>query len=67
MEKVRVAIIGGSGYSGEELLRLLSQHPYAELTAITSRDNAGRPVGELFPRYTECPLSFIQPELLERD
>lgn len=65
MEKVRVAIIGGSGYSGEELLRLLSQHPYAELTAITSRDNAGRPVGELFPRYTECPLSFIKPDVTE--
>ena len=65
MDKVRVAIIGGSGYSGEELLRLLSQHPYAELTAITSRDNAGRPVGELFPRYSECPLCFIKPDVSE--
>ena len=65
MDKVKVAIIGGSGYSGEELLRILSRHPFVELTAVTSRDNAGKPVGEFFPRYAECPLKFIQPDVDE--
>ena len=65
MEKVRVAIIGASGYSGEELVRLLLPHPQVELTAITSRENAGKSVGEVFPRYAECPLKFIRPEVSE--
>ena len=65
MEKVRVAIIGASGYSGEELVRLLLPHPQVELTAITSRENAGKAVGEVFPRYAECPLKFIRPEVSE--
>lgn len=65
MSKVRVAIIGGSGYSGEELLRLLSRHPQVELTAITSREHAGEPVGAFFPRYAEIPLRFIQPDVEE--
>ncbi len=63
--KTRVAIIGGSGYSGEELLRILLHHPMVELTAITSRENAGKPVGEFFPRYAECTLKFIQPDVDE--
>ena len=65
MEKVRVAIIGASGYSGEELVRLLLPHPQVELTAITSRENAGKAVGEVFPRYAECPLKFIRPDVSE--
>lgn len=46
---VKVAIVGGTGYTGVELLRLLLQHPQAELTVITSRGEAGRPVSDLFP------------------
>jgi N-acetyl-gamma-glutamyl-phosphate reductase len=61
-KKIRVGIVGASGYSGEELLRLLLRHPHAELTCITSRQNAGKPVGSVFPRYMECPLQFIAPE-----
>lgn len=63
MKKIQVAIIGGSGYSGEELLRLLLHHPGVNLTAITSRENAGKPVGEFFPRYGECDLRFIAPDV----
>ncbi len=65
MDKVRVGIIGGSGYSGEELLRLLTRHPGVELTAITSREHAGEPVGTFFPRYAEVPLKFIKPDVEE--
>lgn len=63
--KVRVGIVGASGYAGEELLRLLLRHPGVELTCITSRQHAGAPVGTAFPRYIECPLSFIEPDVDE--
>lgn len=44
MERIRVAIIGGSGYGGGELLRLLASHPGVEVVSATSRKHAGRPV-----------------------
>lgn len=47
MNKVRVGIAGGSGYTGGELLRILLQHPAAEIRAATSRSNAGKPVSEV--------------------
>ena len=46
---MKVGIIGGTGYTGVELLRLLARHPSVRVEAITSREQAGRPVGELFP------------------
>ena len=46
---MKAAVIGASGYSGEELVRLLSRHPKVELCAVTSRSLAGRPVGEVMP------------------
>jgi N-acetyl-gamma-glutamylphosphate reductase len=46
---IKVGIVGGTGYTGVELLRLLAQHPYCELQAITSRKEAGMPVAEMFP------------------
>lgn len=49
MEKVKVGIIGASGYTGGELLRLLAGHPQARVAAVTSRSLAGRAVGEVFP------------------
>jgi N-acetyl-gamma-glutamyl-phosphate reductase len=60
---IKVGIIGGTGYTGVELLRLLSLHPQAELKVITSRSEAGRPVADLFPNlrgYTD--LAFLEPE-----
>lgn len=62
---INVGIIGGSGYSGEELLRLLLHHPGVRLSAITSRENADRRVGEFFPRYSECDLHFMAPDVDE--
>lgn len=46
---IKVGIVGGTGYTGVELLRLLAQHPGAELAAITSRGDAGLPVSDMFP------------------
>jgi N-acetyl-gamma-glutamyl-phosphate reductase len=60
--KIRTGVVGGTGYTGVELLRLLAGHPQVELTVITSRAEAGRPVAELFPNlrgYTD--LAFSEP------
>src|SRR5438445_11619307 len=46
---IKVGIVGGTGYTGVELLRILARHPQSELVAITSRKEAGTPVAELFP------------------
>lgn len=47
--RMRVAIVGGSGYSGGELLRLLLYHPYVEVAQVTSERHAGAPVGRVHP------------------
>lgn len=45
---IKVGIVGGTGYTGVELLRLLAQHPEVELTSITSRAEAGRAVADVY-------------------
>ncbi|MEW6335414.1 MAG: N-acetyl-gamma-glutamyl-phosphate reductase [Thermodesulfobacteriota bacterium] len=49
---IRVGIYGGSGYTGQELLRLLTAHPEAKVTAATSRRFAGMPVAEVYPVFS---------------
>jgi N-acetyl-gamma-glutamyl-phosphate reductase len=49
MDKIKVGIVGGTGYTGVELLRLLAIHPNVELTVITSRGEAGMAVADMFP------------------
>ena len=46
---IKVGIVGGTGYTGVELLRLLSQHPEVQIRAITSRKEAGMPVADMYP------------------
>lgn len=64
---IRVAIIGASGYSGEELLRLLLRHPKLQLACVTSRQNAGKTLAQVFPKsssYSDTQkLKFIEPNL----
>jgi len=48
-KKLKIGIVGGTGYTGVELLRLLAVHPHAELTVITSRGEAGLLVADMFP------------------
>ncbi len=50
MKKQKVAIVGASGYSGEELVRLLARHPGVEFAAVTSRQYAGQTLGSVYPR-----------------
>jgi N-acetyl-gamma-glutamyl-phosphate reductase len=59
---VKAGIVGGTGYTGVELLRLLAQHPQVELKAITSRKEAGTPVARMFPSLRRrVDLAFIEP------
>jgi N-acetyl-gamma-glutamyl-phosphate reductase len=61
--KLKVGIVGGTGYTGVELLRLLAQHPDAELRVITSRKEAGMPVAALFPSLRgRVELAFAEPK-----
>jgi N-acetyl-gamma-glutamyl-phosphate reductase len=68
----KIAIVGASGYSGEELVRLLLSHPHVELTAVTSRQNAGQTLAQVFPKFASHPksktLRFTEPnaELLAK-
>lgn len=70
--RIRVSIVGASGYSGEELVRLLISHPGVELVAVTSRQYAGQTVASIFPKFASHPvarsLHFVEPnvELLAR-
>ena len=56
---MKVAVLGASGYTGLELLRVLLRHPEFEIAAVTSEQRAGRPVGEAFPSLRgRLDLSF---------
>ena len=60
---IKAGIVGGTGYTGVELLRLLAQHPQVELAAITSRKEAGMPVADMFPSLRgHVALAFATPE-----
>ena len=59
---IKVGVVGGTGYTGVELLRLLAQHPQVELVAITSRGEAGTPVADMFPSLRgRVSLCFSDP------
>ncbi len=59
---IKVGIVGGTGYTGVELLRILASHPGVELAAITSRKEAGLPVADLFPSLRgRVNLKFSDP------
>ena len=59
---IKVGIVGGTGYTGVELLRLLASHPSTELVAITSRSEKGKPVSALFPNLRGIvDMPFTEP------
>ena len=61
---IKVGIVGGTGYTGVELLRLLVLHPEVEIAAITSRQEAGRAVAEIFPNLRgHLDLVFSEPDV----
>lgn len=66
MKKTKVAVLGASGYSGIELLRILLRHAAAELVCVTSRQAAGKSIASVFPRFTgagpAADVKFIVPD-----
>ena len=61
---IKVGIVGGTGYTGVELLRLLASHPEAEVVSITSRAESGRRVDDLFPNLRgHYDLEFSEPSV----
>ncbi|MDT8391136.1 MAG: N-acetyl-gamma-glutamyl-phosphate reductase [Lentisphaeria bacterium] len=62
-QTITVAVFGASGYSGEELLRILLKHRHVTISAITSRQYAGQPVSTVFPRFAETGLQFSKPDV----
>ena len=60
---IKVGIVGGTGYTGVELLRLLAGHPGAQVVAVTSRKEAGMPVAEMFPSLRgRVSVAFSTPD-----
>ena len=61
---IRVGIVGGTGYTGVELLRILARHPETELAAVTSRTDAGRRVDEIYPNlHGAVDARFVAPDV----
>ncbi|OAI16587.1 N-acetyl-gamma-glutamyl-phosphate reductase [Methylomonas lenta] len=61
---IRAGIVGGTGYTGVELLRILVLHPAVELAAVTSRADAGMRVDKLYPSLRGlCDAVFTQPDI----
>ncbi len=64
MAKIKTGIVGGTGYTGVELLRLLANHPEVDLQVITSRSEAGLPVSDLFPNLRHyMDIQFTVPDV----
>jgi len=67
--KIKAAVFGASGYTGQELIRILSGHPEAELTAVTSRRYAGVAVAKVFPSlagFTSLVYQDASPQEIAR-
>ncbi|MGH7814784.1 MAG: N-acetyl-gamma-glutamyl-phosphate reductase [Candidatus Binataceae bacterium] len=67
-EKVRVAVVGASGYSGIEAVRILAGHPFAEITALTSEHYAGREVADVYRHLAGVdlpPFEELRPGSIE--
>ena len=60
---IKVGIVGGTGYTGVELLRLLATHPQVQLMAVTSRKEDGTPIADMYPSLRgRISLAFSSPE-----
>jgi N-acetyl-gamma-glutamyl-phosphate reductase len=58
-EKARIGILGASGYTGAELVRLLLRHPRAEIAVLTADRRAGKPMAEVFPQFAPFALPTL--------
>lgn len=62
--KIKVGIVGGTGYTGVELLRILVNHPQVEISVVTSRSDAGQRIDSMYPSFIGLlDLKFYEPEI----
>ena len=60
---IKVGVVGGTGYTGVELLRILARHSDVELTVVTSRSEAGKPVADMYPNLRAViDIEFTAPD-----
>lgn len=59
---LRIAVLGASGYTGAELLRLLAYHPHVEIVALSGESQAGKPIGEVYPHLSHLPHTLVKLE-----
>jgi len=67
-DKVKVAVVGASGYSGIEAVRILSSHPFVELSVLTSEHYAGREVADVYRHMAGIdlpPFEELRPDLVQ--
>src|SRR5580658_3066060 len=57
--KAKIGVLGASGYTGAELVRLLLRHPHAELALLTADRRAGKPMAEVFPQFSPYALPAL--------
>ncbi|VVM20449.1 N-acetyl-gamma-glutamyl-phosphate reductase (EC [uncultured Gammaproteobacteria bacterium] len=62
---IKVGIIGGTGYTGVELLRLLHNHPKAKVIAISSRSEVGQRADRMFPSLVDIVIWFFLCQMLQ--
>ncbi len=68
-EKLKIAIVGSSGYTGGELYRLILHHRHAAVAAVTSEKSAGQPISSIFPQLsglTDLVCESLNPEVIAR-
>ena len=61
-QKIRVSIVGATGYTGAELIRLLLKHPRVNISRVTSRADAGKPLSESWPNLRGVKLDYSAPD-----
>ena len=64
VDKIKAGIVGGTGYTGVELMRLLLQHPQVTIACVTSRADAGVPVSAIYSHlHGLLDINFIEPDI----
>ena len=64
-KKLRVSVVGATGYTGAELLRILVHHPFVELSLVTSRADAGKPIADSWPNFRDVNLCYSAPDVTQ--
>lgn len=68
IQVIDVAVVGASGYTGAELLRLICDHPHMKLTAVFGHSTAGKRIGDVFPSFAHLDFTLLafDPDLVAK-